>query len=97
MIEALPDLVNANPALVRRGRWTHAKMLIEIGERGWIVVIDGGQLSISPEKAARCSSTASHGRPVSAISLERASLGAAKAAASVASRSDCSSSSASAA
>ena len=31
MIERLQDLVNGNPALVRRGRWTDADMLLEVG------------------------------------------------------------------
>jgi len=36
MIEELPALVNGNEALVRRGRWTDADMLLEIGARGSI-------------------------------------------------------------
>ena len=49
MLEALPDLVNANPALVRRGRWTHATCLIEIGEQGWLVRIDAGRITVQRE------------------------------------------------
>ena len=49
MLDALPDLVNANPALVRRGRWTQAKMLVEIGDQGWLVSIDRGHLSVERE------------------------------------------------
>ena len=49
MLEALPDLVNANPALVRRGRWTNATMLLEIGEAGWLVRIEGGRVSAERE------------------------------------------------
>ena len=45
MIEALPDLVNANPALVRRGRWTSAKMLLGIGEQRWLLTIDEGRIA----------------------------------------------------
>ena len=44
MIEHLKDLVNANPALVRRGRWTTADMLLEIGTQGYIVAIRQGRI-----------------------------------------------------
>lgn len=47
MIEELPALVNGNEALVRRGRWTDADMLLEIGERGWIVRIRAGLIEIA--------------------------------------------------
>ena len=49
MLNALPDLVNANPALVRRGRWMQARMLIEIGATGWLVRIDRGRISVERE------------------------------------------------
>ena len=45
MIEALPDLVNANAALVRRGRWTNAKMLLGVGEDHWLITIAEGRIS----------------------------------------------------
>ena len=48
MIEDLPALVNANEALVRRGRWTNADMLLGIGEREWIVAIREGRISLAP-------------------------------------------------
>lgn len=48
MIEALPDLVNGNEALVRRGRWTDADMLLGIGPREWIVSIRAGRVSVAP-------------------------------------------------
>lgn len=44
MIEHLQALVNGNPALVRRGRWTDADMLLEIGEDGHIVEIRQGRI-----------------------------------------------------
>jgi hypothetical protein len=44
MIKHLQDLVNSNPALVRRGRWTTANMLLEIGERGYVVEIRAGRI-----------------------------------------------------
>jgi hypothetical protein len=48
MIEELPALVNGNEALLRRGRWTDADMLLEIGDRGWVVRIRGGLVEIAP-------------------------------------------------
>ena len=44
MIEQLKDLVNANPALVRRGRWLDAVMLLGIGEANWWVTIRAGRI-----------------------------------------------------
>lgn len=44
MIDALPDLVNANPALVRRGRWTNADMLFGADDASWIVTIRAGRI-----------------------------------------------------
>ena len=49
MIEALPGLVNRNPALVRRGRWTNARMLLGIGDQGWLVEIREGRIAVRPE------------------------------------------------
>ena len=45
MIEALQDLVNANPALVRRGRWTTATMLLGIGDQNWLISIEEGRIA----------------------------------------------------
>jgi len=44
LIEALQKLVNDDPALVRRGRWTDATMLLGIGEENWLVVIRAGRI-----------------------------------------------------
>ncbi len=44
MIDRLQDLVNGNPALVRRGRWTDANMLLEVGEVGHVVAIRAGRI-----------------------------------------------------
>ncbi len=44
MIERLQELVNADPALVRRGRWTNADMLLETGARRWLVAIRAGRI-----------------------------------------------------
>ncbi|MEM9138883.1 MAG: hypothetical protein AAGB15_03560 [Pseudomonadota bacterium] len=50
MIDKLKDLVNANAAIVRRGRWTNAVMLLGIGETNWIVEIRAGEIAaITPE------------------------------------------------
>lgn len=44
MIEELQELVNANPALVRRGRWTDMVMLLAIGDDNWMVDIKAGRI-----------------------------------------------------
>lgn len=44
MLENLASQVNANPALVRRGRAMSASFLIEIGERGFHVAVDRGRI-----------------------------------------------------
>jgi hypothetical protein len=44
MIDQLQRLVNDDPALVRRGRWTNADMLLEIGERGYVLAIRAGRI-----------------------------------------------------
>jgi hypothetical protein len=49
MIEHLQSLVNGNPALVRRGRWTNADMLLEIGKSGYRLAIREGRIaSVEP-------------------------------------------------
>ena len=44
MLDKLAELVNANPALVRRGRWTCCDMLIGIGEDEYLVRIREGRI-----------------------------------------------------
>jgi hypothetical protein len=44
MIEHLQALVNSDPALVRRGRWTNADLLLEVGERGHVLSIRQGRI-----------------------------------------------------
>lgn len=44
MIEHLQALVNSDPALVRRGRWTSADLLLEIGTKGYVVAIRQGRI-----------------------------------------------------
>jgi len=49
MIGALQRLVNEDPALLRRGRWTSADMLLEIGDEGHVVAIRSGRIkAITP-------------------------------------------------
>jgi hypothetical protein len=45
MFERLADLVNADEALVRRGRYVNASMLIESGGDGTLVRIDRGAVT----------------------------------------------------
>ena len=55
MIEKLQALVNDNPALVRRGRWTNAVMLLGIGDDNWLVTIRDGRIEqITPEDWTVC-------------------------------------------
>ena len=56
MIEQLPDLVNANAALVRRGRWTNAVMLLGIGEINWLITFQEGRITRCEREEIRVSS-----------------------------------------
>ena len=44
MIEQLPDLVNGDAGLVRRGRWTNAVMQLGIGDQRWLISIQEGRI-----------------------------------------------------
>ncbi len=44
MITNLPELVNSDEALVRRGRWVSTGFLVEIGEAQHLVRIHGGRV-----------------------------------------------------
>lgn len=44
MIEHLQRLVNGDPALVRRGRWADADLLLEIGGEGHVLAIRQGRI-----------------------------------------------------
>lgn len=46
MIERIAEWVNADPTLVRRGRWTNADMLVEVGDDQRIVEIREGRMSV---------------------------------------------------
>jgi hypothetical protein len=45
VIEKLPELVNTNAALVRRGRWFSATWMVEVGERQWRITTDAGRIA----------------------------------------------------
>ncbi len=55
MIAALPDLVNSNPALIRRGRWTNAVMMLGIGEDHWLITIREGRIMACKRQSLRIS------------------------------------------
>lgn len=44
MIEHLQRLVNEDPALIRRGRWTSADLLLEVGAQGHVLAIRQGRI-----------------------------------------------------
>jgi len=49
VIERIPDLVNADENLVRRGRFLSTTSLMEIGDKGYLVkIIEGRVVSITP-------------------------------------------------
>ena len=49
MIERIPDLVNADANLVRRGRFLSTTFLIEIGDKGYLVkILEGRVASVTP-------------------------------------------------
>ena len=49
MIERIPDLVNSDANLVRRGRFLSTTFLIEIGDQGYLVkIIEGRIVSVTP-------------------------------------------------
>lgn len=56
MIEKLPELVNGDPALVRRGRWTNMVMMLRIGEDTWLITIREGRIDACVRQSLRMSS-----------------------------------------
>jgi pimeloyl-ACP methyl ester carboxylesterase len=49
MIERIPDLVNADANLVRRGRFLSTTFLVEIGDKGYLVkILEGRVASVTP-------------------------------------------------
>ena len=47
MIERLPELVNADPALVRRGRFMREEFLLAVGDQPWRVTVDAGTVAVT--------------------------------------------------
>jgi pimeloyl-ACP methyl ester carboxylesterase len=45
VFERLSDWVNADAALVRRGRYLSTKFLIEVGEVAWLVTVHEGRVT----------------------------------------------------
>lgn len=45
MIEKLPELVNADEVLVRRGRYLSVDFMVEVGERQYIVRVREGRIA----------------------------------------------------
>jgi len=49
MIESIPDLVNNDANLVRRGRYLNTTFMLGIGEQGYLVkIIEGRIVSVTP-------------------------------------------------
>jgi hypothetical protein len=46
MIERLPELVNADAALVRRGRFMRAEFLVAAGDAPWRVTVEAGRIAV---------------------------------------------------
>jgi hypothetical protein len=44
VLERLPDLVNADAALVRRGRHCSLTFLVEVGDTAWLVTVREGRV-----------------------------------------------------
>jgi len=45
MIERLPELVNSDAALVRRGRFLTTTFLVGVGEQAWLVRVEHGRVA----------------------------------------------------
>jgi hypothetical protein len=44
MLESLPELVNGDPVLVRRGRFLSTRFLVEVGENEYLVDVREGRI-----------------------------------------------------
>jgi len=44
-LETLPELVNADAALVRRGRFLSVRFLVGVGADGWLVTVHEGRIA----------------------------------------------------
>jgi hypothetical protein len=45
VLERLPEWVDADAALVRRGRYLSATFLVEVGDTAWLVTVHEGRVS----------------------------------------------------
>ena len=45
VLERLPEWVNADPGLVRRGRYLSTTFLVEIGDVAWLVTVHEGRVA----------------------------------------------------
>jgi hypothetical protein len=45
VLERLPEWVNADAALVRRGRYLSATFLVEVGDTAWLVTVHEGRVA----------------------------------------------------
>ena len=51
MLESLQECVNADPALVQRGRWVNLSFLLGVGEAEFVIAIAGGRVvSVEPRR-----------------------------------------------
>ena len=49
MIEKIPELVNADASLVRRGRFLNTTFLVEIGDAGYLIrIVEGRVAPVTP-------------------------------------------------
>ena len=49
MIERIPDLVNSDVNLVRRGRYLNTTFMFEMGDKGYLVrIVSGRVVSVTP-------------------------------------------------
>ena len=44
MIEKLPELVNKNEALIRKGRWLNDVFLVEVGDVQYLIYVAAGRV-----------------------------------------------------
>jgi hypothetical protein len=44
-LDDLPDLVNENPGLVRRGRYLSTTFLVEVGATSWLITVREGRIA----------------------------------------------------
>ena len=45
VLDGLPDLVNADASLVRRGRYCSLTFLVQVGDTAWLVTVHEGRIT----------------------------------------------------